>query len=278
MLSASAGLIAHLAQPAQTTAWLWLIERRDGAVFGFTSHDADISFGSVNYVASYGINPSAVQAGGGLSVSNAEVVTVFGGASVTEDDLQSGVWDHADVRVRLINWADTSLGVVKRLRGWLGEVTHDGFSFTAELRGLADLLGRSVGRVVSPDCSHELGDSACMVALGPFTATGTVGAVTSNRLFATDLSTPTIYAGGKLTWTSGANVGRSMEIQTADDDANVTLQLPMWLDVQTGDTFEAIRGCDHSFSTCRDVYDNGLRFGGMPDVPGPDRAVRGMGQ
>lgn len=283
-LTASAGLITHLSQRTTTLALLWLITRTDGTVFAFTSHDADIEIDGVTYVAAYGITPSALQAGVGLSVGNAEVKQVFYAQGMTEADLRAGVWDHAEVRVRMVNWANLAQGVIKLLRGWLGEATHDGFCFTAELRGLADLLNRGVGEIVSPMCSATFGDARCGVSLTDWTLSGTVTSVTDHRVFSdadgiggSDLEAG-IYIGGLVTWTTGNNAGRSMEVKTNSADGEIELFLPMEGEIQVGDTFTIVRGCPKTSTACKEIFDNLLNFRGFPEVPGTDRYVRAGGQ
>lgn len=284
MISASADMITHLAQRTTTLALLWLVTRADGQVFAFTSHDADIEVSGVTYVASYGFSPSALQSGAGLAVGNAEVSAVFNGSAITEADLRAGLWDHADVRVRAVNWADTSQGVLKLLRGWLGEVSFDGFRYRAELRGVADLVNRSTGEIVTPGCSAAFGDARCGADVSDHTYPGEVTAVTSNRLFDTDLAansdgaTADYFQGGILTWVTGANAGRSMEVKTNAADGEVTLHLPMEGTVAPGDTFTVVAGCDKSKATCIAKFDNVLNFRGFPDLPGIDQVLRIGGQ
>ena len=292
MISASAGMIAHIAQRTTTLAMLWLVTRTDGEVFGFAAHDVDITYDGVTYIASQGFSPSALASGSGLAVGNAEVGAVFNASYVTEGDLRAGVWDHADVRIRLINWADTTQGVLKMLRGWLGEVKFDGFTFTVELRGLMDLLNRSTGDVVTPGCNAVLGDARCGVELSDYTTSGEVTAVTDNRVFDTDLSGATVqitpsttgappldyFQAGLLTWVTGANAGRSMEVRTSAVDGQIDLQLPMESDVVAGDTFTVVTGCMKSKSVCKTKFGNVVNFRGFPEVPGVDQVLRIGGQ
>jgi uncharacterized phage protein (TIGR02218 family) len=279
MIGASAGLAAHIQLRVTTLAYLWLITRTDAEVFGFTSHDKDISLSGVTYLAAYGITPSALQAGAGLAVGNAEVQTVFYADGMTQDDLSAGVWDHADVRVRIVNWADTSQGVLKELRGWLGEVRHDGFRFTAELRGLADLWNRQRGSTVSPACDAEFCDDRCGLDVADYTTAGEVTAVASLRQFTGDVTgaTANTYRAGKIIWLTGNNAGRSMEIKSDDGAGVVQLQLPMVGAIQIGDTFEAVIGCPKTKEFCQ-AQSNYVNFRGSPFVPGTDRAVKVGGQ
>ena len=292
MISASAGMITHIAQRATTLAMIWLVTRTDGEVFGFAAHDVDITYDGVTYVASQGFSPSALESGAGLAVGNAELGAVFSASYVTEGDLRAGVWDHADVRIRLINWADTTQGVLKMLRGWLGEVRFDGFTFTVELRGLQDLLNRSTGDIVTPGCNAVLGDARCGVELSDYTTTGEVTAVTDNRVFDTDLSGATVqitpdttgappldyFQAGLLTWITGNNAGRQMEVRTSAADGQIDLQLPMEGTVQAGDTFTIIAGCLKSKAICKAKFGNVVNFRGFPEVPGVDQILRIGGQ
>lgn len=80
--------------------------------------------------------------------------------------------------------------------------------------------------------------------------------------------------GGVVVWETGDNAGRAMEIKdfTADDGITIIQIIDLFLqvpfDVQIGDKARVYRGCDKSRSTCRDIFGQGRRFGGFPDVPG----------
>lgn len=54
----------------------------------------------------------------------------------------------------------------------------------------------------------------------------------------------------------------------------IDLQLEMPYDVQVGDTFTAIAGCNKLFSKCQS-YTNVINFGGFPHLPGRDHLVTG---
>lgn len=88
---------------------------------------------------------------------------------------------------------------------------------------------------------------------------------------------------GGMTWDTGSNAGRTMEIKdfTADDGMTIEqiieLQLEMPFDVTVGDKGRCYPGCDKRRQTCRDRFANfvirgeansGLRLRGFPDLPG----------
>jgi uncharacterized phage protein (TIGR02218 family) len=82
-----------------------------------------------------------------------------------------------------------------------------------------------------------------------------------------------IFSRGKLTWTSGANAGLAVEVKAnsaAGSVARISLFLPAPEPIEVGDTFSITAGCDKSFDTCRNRFDNVLNFGGFPHIPGND--------
>ena len=87
------------------------------------------------------------------------------------------------------------------------------------------------------------------------------------------------YKYGKITWTSGANLGLVYEI--GDYTTNIaplgstgqfTTRTEMENVVQIGDGCTIEEGCDNTFLTCKAVYGNSLNFGGWNLIPGPTRA------
>lgn len=266
MKSASAGLLAHLAQETTTLAWCWKVTRRDATIFGFTSHDADLVYDGVTYSAGSGFLGSAAQARSGSSVDNMDVQGVLDSSVISEGDLLDGVWDGAEVEVFLLDWADTSLGRLQVQTGSLGQVTLKTGTFIAELRSLSQALQQSVGRTMMRRCNASFADARCGISAATYTVTGSVVAVTDARVF--NVSAVPLSAGGMLTWTGGANAGRSEEVD-ALAAPTVALKLPMPDAVQVGDTYSVIAGCDKNLSTCV-AYSNVVNFRGFPHIPGPD--------
>lgn len=184
MRTLSTALASHLAGQTQMIATLWKIVRTDGAVFGFTDHDQDITVGGITYRSTGGYTSSAIVWSGDLSTSNQEVTAIFDSASITQADVLAGLWDYAAVTLYLVNYADLSMGTLPLTTGLLGQVTMKRGKFSAELRGLAQLLSQEIGSLYSATCRAQLGDARCKVALAPLTVTGAVTAVTSARVFA----------------------------------------------------------------------------------------------
>jgi uncharacterized phage protein (TIGR02218 family) len=280
MKTISPALDAHLARQQTSTAICWRAELTDGAILGFTSHDRDIAIGGVTYEAASGFAPSAIASNADLAADNLEMEGLLRSPSITEADLQSGRWDFAKITVLLVNWSDLSQGSLILQTGTIGEVRVERGQFFAELRGLAQQVQQDIGQVYSATCRAKFGDSRCGVALGPLTETATVTSVQSDRQFtATALVEAADYWNlGLVTFTSGDNVGKAIEVADFASGGIVILELPMPFVIQVGDTFTISPGCGKRFEQdCRDRWNNVINFRGEPDVPGIDQMVKAGG-
>jgi uncharacterized phage protein (TIGR02218 family) len=267
----------HLARETTTLAYLWKVTRRDGLVFGFTDCDRALTYGGVTYEPATGFIASAINTSAALNVDNLDVDGFFSSEAITEADILAGVWDNAEIRVYLCNWADLSQGVMMLRRGWLGQVKTGRGIFTTELRGLMQKLQQSTGELYSPTCRASLGDARCKMNLTAFTFTGLVATVVSRRKFTSlDLAQADNYFEyGVVTWTAGANAGLSMEVKASlSADQSVELQLPMPYDIAVGDTFSIVAGCDRNLETCKTKFANILNYRGEPFLPGTDKIIR----
>jgi uncharacterized phage protein (TIGR02218 family) len=284
------GLATHVAQSSTRLASFIRIDRRDGFTLGLSSHDQPLTIGGLIYEP--GFDPSSVVSSNGLAVDNLEAKGILDSESITEADVDAGMWDYAEVHVFQANWKDPTLGVLKELRGWFGEFTFSGSGYTVELRNLAGALNSSIGELVGPGCSATVGDARCKVDLTDYTAAGTVAVVTSDRVFTTDLASATVrltpsstgappvdyFNAGLLTWATGVNAGRRMEVKTYAADGSLALQLPMVGTVAPGDVFSISAGCAKTREVCVAEFGNVLNFRGFPDLPGIDKILRVGGQ
>jgi len=163
-------------------------------------------------------------------------------------------------------------------RGVLGEVRREGGAFFAELRGITHRLAEESGRLYTATCNADLGDARCGVDLDDpaFKGAGTVIAADGGgALLASGLDgfADGWFTGGRLSFTSGANAGLSVEVKEhrrEDAGARLALWQLMPEPVAPGDGVTVTAGCDKRFDTCRDRFANALSFRGFPHIPGND--------
>lgn len=265
----SESLKAHLASETTSLAMCWKLVRTDSAVMGFTNHDQDIVLDDVTYMAATGFIPSSAKSNSNMATDNLEVDGILDSEIITESDVLSGLYDYAAVEVFMVNYSDLTQGKLIVRTGWLGEISINKQQFTAEIRGIAQKLQENIGRVITPLCDANLGDSRCTVDLTDFTFTGTVSTVTDNQIFTATVLTQDAgyFAGGKITWESGSNAGLTMEVKEFASTQAV-LALPMPHIIEVGDSFTIIAGCDKTSGTCKATFDNLVNFRGFPAVPG----------
>ena len=277
MKTLSTALQAHLDTRATTLCWCWRLTRRDGPVLGFTDHDRDLTVDGTTFEAAAGFTATEIKDAVGLSVDNLDVEGALQSGRLEEAALASGAFDEARIEIFRVNWADTSQRVLMR-SGSLGEVKRSGGAFTAEVRGLAHYLAQPKGRLYQYTCDADLGDARCGIALtsAVYRGTGVVASLLSPRTFtATGLAAYADgwFARGLITFSTGANAGRSIEVKRHAVAAGV-VTIEMWAELGASpaisDTFQVSAGCDKHLATCRDRFANVVNFRGFPHMPGND--------
>jgi uncharacterized phage protein (TIGR02218 family) len=279
MRSIPSALQTKLDSGITTLAHCWKIARRDGVTLGFTDHDRDLVIDGVTCRAATGFTASEASSRFDLSVDGAEISGALDDESLTEAEVAAGRYDAAAIETWLVDWSDVSLKVLTA-RGTLGEVRREGQAFTAELRGLADLLAQESGRLYTARCGADLGDGKCRIDLAAATVRGNgiVADITGTSMFTADGLAGFAdgwFSAGRLTWSSGANSGLAIEVKhhRLDEDVQLTLWQAMPEPIVVGDAFVITAGCDKSFATCRDRFGNTANFRGFPQIPGNDFVV-----
>lgn len=274
MKTSSTPLNTHISGETTTLATCWKVTRKDGAVFGFTDFDKDLTIESLVYQARSGYTRSAIHTVANLAVDNLDIESALDSETLNAADLRAGIWDGASVEIFIVNWGNLANGKIILKRGTVGEVELKDTVFRAELRGLTQALSQQIVELYTPDCRAELGDARCKVNLAALTVTGAVTEISDRRGF-TDTSRAEAdgyWIGGLVTWTSGANTGRKMEVKAFASGA-FTLFLPMPSEISVGDAYSLIPGCDKKFATCKAKYSNVKNFRGEPNVPGNDQVL-----
>lgn len=274
MRTVGASLLAHQQSGATTLAWGLKVTRADATVYGFTSHQRDVTISGVTYLAGPGLDVASLVSSAGFAVDNTELTMLADDAVITRADILAGRWNYAAFELFQFNYADLTQGRDILLAGTLGEVTPQRGAFRVELRGLQQYLQQPVGAVSTKTCRARLGDARCRKVLTSFTHTGSVTGVTSNQVFADSTRTQAddYFAEGELTWTGGDNVGITCKVKTyASASDTFTLAVPTTFPIQVGDTYSAVAGCRKRLNEdCRLKFDNVLNFQGEPHRPTVD--------
>ncbi|WP_208352951.1 DUF2163 domain-containing protein [Pseudaestuariivita rosea] len=271
------GLNAHMASGLTTVCRAWAVIRKDGETYGFTDHDEGFSFDGVDFKADTGLTASALQQTTGLAVDNSEALGVLSDNAISDDDIEAGRFDGAEVLSWLVNWADVSQRKLQ-FRGSIGEIQRGAGAFRAELRGLTEALNQPQGRVFQKNCSAVLGDARCQFDLDTpgYVFERPVEQVEDGRIFRFgDLKgfDQRWFERGRVVMQSGAAkglIGIVKNDRLSDEGRVVELWEPLRSPIVAGDVIRIEAGCDRRVETCRLKFNNFLNFQGFPDIPGED--------
>lgn len=279
-------LKAHLQQDVTTTCKLLRLELQDGRVYGMTTLDADVLYGDVLYRSQSGVESSVIATDTGLTVDNAEGMSLVAddeSLGLTVQMISAGELDDAKWQLMLVNYRDLSMGYMLLDAGDTGNVTIENEdSVTVELISFAMRLRQKIGTLDSRTCRAVFGNPAsgqlgCGVDADAYWITGTVTGVNpddARRLFsASGLPALPDVVPGRVQWLTGDNSARNRLYQLEDylpDSKTIGLLEQTPYDIRVGDTFRVRQDCDKLWATCRDRYDNGLNFKGEPYIPTGD--------
>ena len=252
-------------------AWCWRIERRDGLMLGFTTHDAVLLLAGEYYSPAPGIRPSAIHQAMGLEGDSVAIAGALDAAAISGADLASGRWDHAAMALYAVNWQAPDDAPQLITRGRLGSITQAGAGFSAELSGRDPLLDTPLVPETSSGCRASLGDARCRVALAGRVHRAVVTAVNGRDLTLDRSFDDGLFAFGRLRWLSGARRGLD-EVIAGHSGAN--LRLTRSLPVVAGSRVALTEGCDKRAATCATRFTNIANFRGEPHLPGMDLLTR----
>ncbi len=285
MKTLPAGMQADLDDGGTFHCQAYKLVRKDNTVFGFTNHDNQLTFGGVTYEPDSGHTPSTLTQTTGMNIDNLDAFGFLQSDRITEDDINAGLYDGAEVTVYRVNWKNTAHAVIE-FKGTIGIISRGRLAFIAEVRSISHALNQPTGRIHLYTCDTRLGSTACGIDLSGTSPLGhpyriynvAVASVVDRLSFvatvANLLSTPDEwFTRGHITWTSGNNVRIKMEVKVhkvSGTNATITMWEPMPFDIQATDTFNIVTGCDKTIETCKAKFDNVLNFQGFPRMPNQD--------
>lgn len=251
---------------------LMKITLQNGAVYGYTDHDHNLTIDGVTYVPAPGLQKVKMTMTANAEVSNQE----FGSAWVDapEEDLRAGLFDSAIMEISWGSWQNPGYGRLVVFTGQLGEITWSEEGFKADIVSFMKNLAKNVGNVFTANCRHTLfsGEQtgyvgACGVNPASYTFSGSVGAITIPKWkFSFTSDKPDGYfSNGQITFTSGLNNGLSTVIKSHAGGV-LELFLPTAFVINPGDTFNIYAGCDKTLNTCKNKFNNVVNFGGFPHI------------
>lgn len=275
-------LVVYKHIPCTTSfAQIWTITRTDGEVFRFTSKDTDFVDGDgTTYQHCDSLVPSASESVSELdAASNMDLSGAVGPDGITQEALYSGLFDGAHVEAWLVPWRGTGPRKLL-LDATFGPVVLTDTGFKVEALGDgAKLMQTPLISLVQPDCRWRFGDPlTCGVDLASLTVTGTIDSGNGLRSFtdAARVETAGYFTRGRVTFTSGLNIGISAEIKEHLTGGVFELWPRLPFPIVTGVTYSMTPGCTNMKAASGGTngctaWNNKRRFGGFDKVPGGDK-------
>ena len=193
------------------------------------------------------------------------------------DEIANGLLDHAEIRRERVfapDWNSTPVGSVILFDGIVS--TIDSLTTTQcqlKVKSYLSLLNQPMPRNSwQTSCLHTLFDAGCTLAKTAYQVIGQVGAGSTLNTLNWNGATSGYYWQGTITFTSGPNTGLSRTIKLATG-SQLMLHLPLpWMPL-TGDSFFAYPGCDKTFATCKNRFNNTANNRSYPFIPTPTIAL-----
>ena len=114
MKALSANFQAHLDTGLTTLCHCWRLTLQSGERMGFTDHDVAVAFYGTTFEAQAGFSASEIESALGMSVDNLDASGALSSAQLSQTRIAAGDFDHAQIEVWKVNWADTTQRVLQR--------------------------------------------------------------------------------------------------------------------------------------------------------------------
>ncbi len=266
-----------------TTTWTTCarITRSDGLQLGLTRFDRKLTIGGLDFLPQNSVSVSDIASFSNMDADNLTAQGLKTATTITDDELRASRWDYFYVEWFRVNWADLSMGEDKLRAGHLGSMTMHKQEFQAEIFGLLEAYGTSIGEQTSPGCRASLGDARCKVDLlgSPLlTFTGSITTDAGDFFTVTDIARTEadgFFNEGVIEFT-GPTGNLLVGLRYSINKYLVgtwTTKTPMAYDA-TGAEYVMSAGCDRLYTTCRDRFNNTDNFRGEPNLKGNDKMVQ----
>jgi uncharacterized phage protein (TIGR02218 family) len=272
-----------------TIASLWKVERTDGVVKRFASHDKWIPFQRELYqpIGPTGSDLEQNEAGG---ESDFEIAGFLSADSILPADIHAGRYDGCKVTHWVVDWMRPWKWFRKHV-WWVKEIQESGDVFRAQVQGVERWLTIPAGRLYERECDKVLGSLECgAVPRTLFGAVVEAVAVPGSEILGVPHTTmalrltsgswtwsPGIRDGlltqGKVVWTSGPNKGTSQEI-AEHVGREIALSTEAPFRIRAGDVCSLFSGCNGSLAACEGDYANRINHGGQKFMPSTEDTFR----
>ena len=258
---------------------------RGGEIHLYTGHDTDLTCGGNKY-RHITIQHGDIEESKGTETATMDLTINYNPNDTIETNdtrtwfraLKDGIFDNAFVSLDRLyspipwqyNMPDISTDYVLKSR-FFGRMDVQSVkidSASVQVKSPTDMLSRELPRnLVKPSCLNHFGDFMCQVNPDRYSAeTYALSGSTKTHIKISNSYDNGLLDNGMILCLSGMNKGQQSSIRSFVNNT-VIVYKPFAEDVEPGDRFKLMLGCDKTMRMCRDVYGNLEHFRGFPYLP-----------
>jgi uncharacterized phage protein (TIGR02218 family) len=249
---------------------------KSGKILLFTDADEDMFFDNQIYVCGSYFTPNKVFSSNELAEDNFIISGIIDGKFIKREDLILGDFADCYIEIFLVDIYAPCKKKIALKTGWFGEIKFTRNHFVAQINSLSSKTNNIVGQCYSSSCRAEFADQYCKLNKEEYLTRGSITELAgANSFLDTKRQEPEeYYSKGILTFTSGKNEGRKFNINSYQE-SKITLDSIFDSDLEIGDEYIIIAGCNKALSTCINKFNNAINFRGEPFIPNKSKLVVG---
>ena len=267
MINISPKLTQHLSSEVLTIAYCLQVTLQNKKIIGLTNFDQNLVIDNITYETVSGLNIDTLKYNS-ISGNSAKIDITINSNTIKEEEILSGLYDFAKVKIFLVNYTDLTQGNATLFYGSINKITVIDDKFTAEVSSIFNTLSKNVGDFFSSSCRAQFCDNKCKLNKEAFTDIHSITRVISNQEFECInlINIDNYYTYGLITFITGQNNNLTLEIKS-HNKSYIKLYNITPYKVSINDKFSIVAGCDKSFTTCSNRFNNSKNFRGEPHIP-----------
>lgn len=246
----------------------------EGEKYYFCDSDHDIEINNEKYLHGVYFIPGKITSSTNLEENNFKIIFIIDGYYFEKNKLISGYYSNSFVEISLVDSFDINLKKHILKTGYLGAISLKDNSFIAEISSLISLAKNNITKCYLSNCRAKLGDDKCKIKLEKYTAKGKVENLADINSFYDSKREEgdDYFKHGEISFLSGKLAGRNFWISNFYNE-KIIIQSLEELEINIGDEYQIIAGCNKDFNTCITKFNNAINFRGEPFIPNRHQLV-----
>lgn len=240
-------------------------------ILTFTEFSRDLNIENLTYKACNCFEENNNQNYSDITSGDDLVVAFIENINIKKDEVLSGKFDNALIEIFYIDYNYIGYGKIPLITGFIDKIQLIDNKIYLNISGTLNLLEKTIGETFSPLCRAKFCDKKCTLDINNYSFTGEISEIISDTEFCctgTEIinKTTNYFKYGIIIFSSGKNKDKLIEIKQTNGN-NIVLNTKLFYNIEIGDRFKIIAGCDKKFQTCIKKFNNAINFRGEPNLP-----------